>query len=160
MSIKIRQAELRDISVLDSFQGKIIDNERPLDPAIKRKGNIRYYSLGYIKRLIKSKNSIFLIVETNKKPIGCGFGEIQKVNEDWYKYKYKGYIGMMFVEKKYRKKGIGGMVLDKLLAWFNKKKIRDVRIRVYHNNFRAVEFYKKHKFKDYILEMAYRIRGR
>lgn len=158
MGIKIRQAKLRDISILDSFQGKIIDHERPLDPAIKRRGKIRYYSLNYIKRLIKSKSSIFLIAEINGKPIGCGFGEIKKVNEDWYKYKCKGCIGMMFVEKEYREKGIGGMVLEKLLAWFSKKKIEDVRIRVYHNNFKAVEFYKKHRFKDYILEMACRTR--
>lgn len=156
MEIKIRPAKLNDVPVLDSFQNKIGVHERPLDPAIKRRGKIRYHSLNTIKRLINSKNSIVLIAEVDGKPAGCGFGEIQKTKGNWSRYKNKGYIGMMFVEKRYRIKGIGGMIIDKLLRWFKKNKIKDIRLQVYENNVGSVEFYKKHGFKNYILEMTCR----
>lgn len=155
MSIQIRQAQGKDIDVLNSFQNKLGAHERPLDSTIKRKGRVIYYN---IKKLINSKNSLVLIGEINGKPVGCAFGEIQRIKGDWSKYKYKGYIGMMFVEKIYRGKGVGRMIINKLLGWFKKNKIKDVRLQVYKNNVGSVAFYKKCGFKDYILELVYKFK--
>jgi ribosomal protein S18 acetylase RimI-like enzyme len=156
MDFKLRNANSSDIKTLDYFQNNIGIHERPLDSNIKRKGKIRYYALKDIKKIISSKNSKILIAEINGKPVGCGFGEIKKNHANWSKFKYKGYIGMMFVEKEYRSKGIGTKILNTLLDWFEKRKVSDIRLQVYSNNDIAVHTYRKSGFKDYLIEMSYR----
>jgi len=156
MKIKIRQAKLKNIKIIDSFQNKIGIHERPLDLTIKRKGRIRYYTLENIKRLIKSKNALILIAEINGRAIGCCFGEIQKTKANWSRYGKKGYIGMIFVEDKFRRRKIGSLLIKELIKWFDKNKVKDIRLQVYENNIHTVEFYKKQGFKKYILEMVYR----
>lgn len=156
MDIKIRRAKLSDVSLIDKFQNEIGVHERDLDSNIKKNGKVRYQTLNDIKKLITSKNAIIVIAEFNNKPIGCGFGNIQKNSADWSRFKYKGYIGMMFVEKQYRSQGIGGIMLGYILDWFKKRKIKDIRLQVYQNNDIAVNAYKKAGFKNYIAEMTYR----
>ena len=63
---------------------------------------------------------------------------------------------MMFVEKKYRSKGIGSLILNNLLDWFKKRDIIDIRLQVYQNNHMAVNAYRKCGFKDSLIEMTYR----
>jgi ribosomal protein S18 acetylase RimI-like enzyme len=155
MKIKIRKAELSDVKIIDTFQNGIGEHERILDYNIKSEGRIRYYTLEDIERLIKSEDSVIFIAELNSKPVGCGFGNVQKNYADWSRYKYKGNIGMMFVEKEFRSQGVGGIILEKLLNWFKEKEIKDIRLQVYKNNDIAVNAYRKAGFKDYILEMIY-----
>lgn len=156
MGLKIREARLSDVGVLDSFQHEIGVHERKLDNNIKRKGRIRYYTLKNIKRLIKSNKAVVLVAEAEGKPIGCGLGEIRKNQADWSRYRYKGYIGMMFVGKKYRGKGIGKKILVKILEWLRRNKLKDIRLTVYQNNVGAVRLYRKCGFKDSLLEMGYK----
>jgi GNAT superfamily N-acetyltransferase len=148
MEIEIRQAKLSDLDILKKFQGKLVDFERPLDPTIKN-GDVGYYNL---ENKLKSSNVLFLIAEAGGKPAGCGFGEIMK-SVKWSKHKYKGFIGMMFVEKEFRGKGIGGMIIERIVEWFRKEKINDVRLQVYEKNASAVKAYMKSGFKSHILEM-------
>jgi ribosomal protein S18 acetylase RimI-like enzyme len=154
--IKIKKAEIGDIKIIDDFQNGIGEHEKRLDFNIKSQGRIRYYTLKDIEDLIKSKSSVIFIAEIDDKAIGCGFGSIQKNHADWSRYKYKGNIGMMFVEKEFRNQGVGGTILKKLLNWFEEGGVKDVRLQVYQNNDIAVNAYRKAGFKDYILEMIYR----
>ncbi len=156
MNIKLRKAKLSDIKTIDEFQQGIAIHERPLDPTIKRKGRVRYYHLKEFRSLIRSKHGLILIAELDREPIGCGFAQIKKSYADWSKYKYKGSVGMMFVKKKYRGKGIGKQILKQLLKWLKKNKIKDIRLQVYENNAIAVNAYKKSGFKEYLKEMVYR----
>lgn len=156
MEIKIREAKLLDIEIIDIFQNGIGDHERSLDSNIKKKGKIRYYTLKDIEKMIFDDNSVIFIAEVNDKPIGCGFGSIQKNHADWSRHEFKGNIGMMFVKEKYRSQGVGKLILEKLLKWFKKRKIKDIRLQVYQNNDIAVNAYKKSGFREYISEMVYR----
>ena len=105
--------------------------------------------------MIKSHDSIILIAEYNGNPVGCGAGEIMHQHANWCIYKYKGNIGLMFVKKGHRKKGIGKLILNSLMEWFSKKNIKDIRLQVYQNNKNAIKLYKKEGFKDYIMELIY-----
>ena len=155
MEIKIRLAKISEVSILDSFQHGIGIHERPLDSNIKKTGRIRYITQANIKKLILSKKSIVLIAENNN-PIGCGIAGIKENHASWSKYKYQGFIGMMFVKKEYRGKGVGKRIIKELLGWFKKNKVKDIRLQVYQNNTSSIGFYRKCGFKDYILEMIYK----
>ena len=156
MGFTCRHAKLSDIEILNKFQQGIGIHERNLDKNIKRTGKIVYYTLSDLKKAIKSKNSYVLILEKNKVPIGCGIASIVRIHGDWSKYKKKGYIGMMFVQKQYRGQGKGSKILNHLLKWLKQKNIKDIRLHVYCNNDIAVNAYKKKGFKEYLSEMIYR----
>lgn len=151
MNIKIRPATSSDIKALDEFQNKLVVYERPFTPTIRRKGKIRYYN---IQKLISSDKSLLLVAEDGDNLVGCCFGEIRN-NEDWSVNKFHGYIGLMFTEEKYRSKGIGKLLIGKILEWLKGKKIKDIRLRVYDKNTKAIDFYKGLGFENHILEMFY-----
>ena len=151
--LKIRKATLKDFKLVDEFQKKLVDYESKLDPLIAKGKNIRFYPEKDIKRMLRSSKSLFLIAEIDNKPIGCGVGVIEKTFGNWCIYKKRGYIGCMFVEKNYRRKGIGKEIMKQLINWFNSKKIKFIKVSVYANNQKTINAYRKYGFKDYILEM-------
>lgn len=151
MKVKIRSAKSSDIKALDEFQNKLAVYERPFTPTIKREGTIRYYD---IEKLISSDKSLLLVAEDDSNLIGCCFGEIRN-NEDWSANEFHGYIGLMFTEEKYRSKGVGKLLIDKVLEWLKDKGIKDIRLKVYDKNTKAIDFYKSLGFKNHIVEMIY-----
>lgn len=153
MNIKIRPVISSDIKVLDDLQNKLAIYERPFTPTIKKDGKIRYYD---IEKLIASDKTLLLVAEDDSNLVGCCFGEIRN-NEDWSANKYYGYIGLMFTEEKYRNKGIGKSLIDKILEWLKEKEIKDIRLKVYDKNIKAVDFYKRLGFENHIVEMIYKL---
>jgi len=151
MNIKIRPANLKDIKSLNFLQHQLVIYERPLTSTIKGSGKIRYYD---IKKLIASTRVLLLVAEDRCKIVGCCFGEIRK-NETWSTFKHSGYIGMMFVDEKYRGKGLGKLLMNGVIKWLAKNKIKDIRLKVYNKNVEAIKCYQNCGFKDHILEMIY-----
>jgi len=92
MVIKIRIATHSDLKILDSFQDKLVEYERPLDSTVK-KGKVEYYKL---KNKINSNNVRIFIAESDGTAIGCGIGEIQKTAK-WLTMTNLGRIGGFFV---------------------------------------------------------------
>jgi ribosomal protein S18 acetylase RimI-like enzyme len=148
MDINIRQAKLSDLDKINALQAKLIQFERRLDPTIK-KGIKEYYD---VSKLLKSKKVLFLVAEVKNKVVGCGFGQI-KYAVEWVIDDKEGYIGLMFVSEKYRSKGIGGMIIDDLILWFNENKINSVSLKVYDNNINAIKSYQKKGFERFLVEM-------
>ena len=103
-------------------------------------------------KTIQSKKAIFLVAEREKEIIACGFGKL-KIDDQWTSNKYVGYIGLIFVQKAYRRKGIGKKILNQIITWFKKKKIKNISLKVYAKNKKAINAYKKSGFKDHIIEM-------
>lgn len=157
MDVTIRKATLKDIEILDSLQNKLGQHEKKFHPMIKKKGKIRYHTLKDFRELIKSKNALVLIAEINGKVIGSGFCRILKNTADWSIYDKRAIIRQVFVEEKYRRKGIGGKIIEKLVEWLHKRKIYDIRVMVLSENSNAVNAYLKYGFKGYIYEMNYKL---
>lgn len=153
MEIKIRPAKRSDIKAIDELQNKLAIYERPFTPTIKKEGKIKYYDT---EKLISSDKILLLVAEKNGEVVGCCFGEIRK-KEEWAANKFHGYIQMLFVEEKYRTKGIGRLLIDKIMKWLKEKNIKDIRLRVYDKNTKAIDFYKSLGFKHHILEMIYNV---
>lgn len=147
----LRRAKLSDLDTLKNFQQQLVMHERPFDSGIPKKGKVEYYD---IKKLIKSNNVNFLVVEMGNEIIGCGFGQIRK-NDEWNVNKKYGYIGLMFIKKEFRNQRVGKIIVDALIRWFKAKNIFDIRLKVYEKNVNAVNAYKKYGFRCFIHEMQY-----
>jgi len=146
--IRIRETKESDLPVLGKHQSKLIAFEKPFDETIKE-GNTRYYNP---RSCFNSKDHYMVVAEDKGKIVGSGFCKTAK-EPNWSKNKKRGHIGVLFVEKEYRRKGIGKMIVDELINWLKKRNIKDIRIQAYSKNTNAIKAYKKYGFKEHVLEM-------
>ena len=96
-------------------------------------------------KALSKKDYFFLIAEAADKPIGFIFFTFyyDKV------YKYKGgFVVDIFVEERYRNKGIGSRLLKEAVTILKKKKAKGIRLETDPNNRLALKVWKKMNFKE------------
>ena len=139
-----------DISTLRAFEQELVGHERAVEPTLMQEGHLTYYD---IPELLKDTDkNVLLIAEWGEVPVGCGMGQIQE-NDACYNESNYGYIGLMFVDKQYRKKNIGGQIVNHLLEWFKTKGLKEVHLKMYATNGNAKFAYEKYGFRPYIEEL-------
>ncbi|MBS1516705.1 MAG: GNAT family N-acetyltransferase [Bacteroidetes bacterium] len=151
MNTILREATIKDFDALSELQQNLVKFERPFDKGIPQSGKVCYYD---IMKLINDKNTLFIAAETNNEIIGCGFGQIRN-NLEWAVEKKIGYIGLMIIKEKYRRKNTGRLIIEKLIDYFRGKKISNIILETYCINTKAIEAYKKYGFKEFVLQMKY-----
>ena len=145
--IKVR----RLIEDLLTYESKSFDDNIRID----KKGllaNFKFIS----EEFRKHKGALFVAVE-NSKIIGYTFGWIEIKPKDINKVREVGYFSDLFVEEKYRNKGIGGNLARALINWFRKNKITLVNIYSYIQN-PSIKLYKRLGFKDKSVTLRMRLK--
>lgn len=122
LNIKIRKATLKDLNEILKI-GKV-----------SFKSN--FWSKEALFKFFKNFPESFLIAQINNKIVGYIFGKIRK-----------GKIHSIAVSPKWRKKGIGTLLLKEYLSLSKNLKIKKITLHVRESNFAGVSFYKKNKFK-------------
>ena len=90
--MKIRKASLKDVNNI--FQLMKLNKE------LKNSTNCSYFDKKFLKTIITDKGIIFLVVEDNKKVLGVLGAAV------WKKEKIC-YADFIFIDKRYRGKGVG-----------------------------------------------------
>lgn len=144
----IRRATNSDLPQLAKFLQILVDAERPFDPTLKE-GEIFYYD---IQDLLLDQKTEVLVVAYNNEVVGCGYAQIREAKE-YEQHEVFGYLGFMFVDEKFRGKGINKLLLSDLKNWLLTKDIKEVRLEVYHDNEAAVRAYEKAGFKKLLTTM-------
>lgn len=150
MTVMIKEADFSDIEDLKAFEQELISYERGIEPTLIQSGKISYYDIPSL--LADKENAYILIIKDNNLSIGCGFIEIKK-NEPYYVDDFYGYIGLIYIDPKYRGKKLSSLLTHKLIKWAHNKDIYEVRLKVYASNKKAIQAYEKHNFVPYIYEM-------
>lgn len=151
--MRIRKASLKDVSEIVNLWRKLMeyhDKFKVCQIFNKRKQNAGKNFYGFVKKNIKSRNGLVLVAEDNGKIIAYNINYI-KNNIPIFKIEKIGYISDLFIDKKYRGKGISSEFRKKAIKWFKSKKIKTMEIAAYPMNKRAVSIYRKWNFKDYHL---------
>lgn len=151
-NIKIRKAKLKDLDLLMEFQRKLVDEEMRITRKLEIKKPLAYPE-SEVREIILSKNSCAFVAEHNGKPIGCGFVRLEKLADYWYKHQKAGYLGMLFVEKPYRRKGIAAKLQDERMRWLRSKGIRLCFNTILSGNEPSMKMQKKRGFKPYSMKM-------
>ena len=102
------------------------------------------YKVDYLKYLLFKKDIILLKLEINNKIIGVVIYKLF-FNED------RLHIMYLLVDKKYRSKGYGSKILDKI----KNNDLNTISLHVNINNENAIKFYKKNNFKVKKLKKNY-----
>jgi ribosomal protein S18 acetylase RimI-like enzyme len=135
MSITITKPRLSDAPIMVKWGQE--------SAALKDNSTDEWYPLPVVRQWIRRPaKDIILIARDGSTPVGMFLGHDMR---DWV------YCSTLYVEKKYRSKGIGSMLLLKVVKLAKQRKYSEVALMVNKNNLDAKKFYMKNKFhKGYL----------
>ncbi|XZH20702.1 N-acetyltransferase family protein [Clostridium perfringens] len=137
MNLKIREIEIEDykeISKIRKMPGvmeNILSNKDEEEESIKEK----IINMG--------KNQYWYVAEENRKVIGLGI----LMNHGNLRKKHVGVITLM-VNSDYQNKGVGSLLMDKLINLSESLNIIRLELCVFRDNYKAINLYKKFGFKE------------
>lgn len=154
--MEIREATIDDFDQVKGIKLKAKASERRYNKSLKplREARKKYFS--YLKTDLANKDAAVLIATDRDRPVGIITGRIYKTLPIKV-ISRKGHISNLFVASSHRNKGIATRLVRELLNWFQEKKIRDVHLGVHSRNDRALEVFRKLKFRESIMEMKIRL---
>jgi GNAT superfamily N-acetyltransferase len=157
--ISIRKARLVDIPLLARFEDEFDRDERRnalrqnprLKPYLRADSTVRFRSQRMLQWLA-SRNVLVLIAEADSVP--CGFS-VQWVGTQTLPYRPQrfGYIGIMFVQRPHRGRGISSMMVKEAQSWFANRKVEHVMLTVLADNKEARAIYESWGFFDFVSTM-------
>ncbi|XZI53981.1 N-acetyltransferase family protein [Clostridium perfringens] len=137
MSLRIRDIKIEDykeISKIRKMPGvieNILSNKDEEEELIKE------------KIINRGKNQYWYVAEENGKVIGLGI----LMNHGNLRKKHVGIITLM-VNSDYQNKGIGSILMDKLINLSESLNIIRLELCVFRDNYKAINLYKKFGFKE------------
>lgn len=137
MSLRIRDIKIEDykeISKIRKMPGvmeNILSNKDEEEELIKE------------KIINRGKNQYWYVAEENGKVIGLGI----LMNHGNLRKKHVGVITLM-VNSDYQNKGIGSLLMDKLINLSESLNIIRLELCVFRDNYKAINLYKKFEFKE------------
>jgi len=157
MEIKIRKAKPEDVSEIQKLYYKLLKYEdanfsRIIDPKwIKTEAGKR----SILKRLKDPKQLVIVAVKGNKL-VGFLKGEYFKATA-YKRIKRDSEITSIYVDEKYQNNRIGPKLIDEFERWARVKKCDQIKLEPYYNNDRAIKFYKREGYKDYVVMLRKKI---
>lgn len=149
MQVKIRKAKAGDISAVVELALKLMKSHLKFDSFYYKLGkNATQEYAKYFKRIVRSKNWLLVVAEQDNTLLGYALATIAK-RPTIYKLKKMCEFHDLFLEKKFRGKGISKKLFGEVKKFAKTKKIKLIRVRVDERNQRAIKAYKKFGFKEH-----------
>jgi ribosomal protein S18 acetylase RimI-like enzyme len=150
MEIKIEEAKEEMGSVL-SLMMQLSDYHKKIDPKYYKSGKERKERDK--KRLIeyfskKRKNRKILVAKVKNKVVGFLIGGVEK-SPPYCKENKIGVIHRAYIKENFRRRGIGKLLVEELLNWFRKRKIKFVEVEVDSRNKIGIEAHEKYGFFEF-----------
>ncbi len=152
-NIKFQRAGVKDLQTIYNFMLMQANEERKYlnDLANKDKEDL-FYTKSEIKNILSSQKNYMIIAKSGNISIGCGLAKIEKASK-WNKYFSQGYLGMLYVDKKHRRKGVAKALQDNRINWLKSKEIRFLVTSVLSNNTPVIKLLDKRGFKPRLIQM-------
>jgi ribosomal protein S18 acetylase RimI-like enzyme len=143
-NLKIRQASEEDLHQIVKLSEKLGKDESTMDSMISPLPS-EFQSPNCILKNINGENNIIFVAEVESKIVGYSLGW---VSQPWAYRGKRGYICDCFVEKSYRRHGIGKALIETTLNWFIKKGVECIEADVYSANIPSLRLFKKLGFEE------------
>ncbi len=152
--MRIRKANIKDIKDINKIYVEGSIDEGKLQFSNKTKNIIKELKkfekdrIKGWKKEFNSRKNYWIVAEENNVITGFGNAELKK------NYDYKeGTVTMVYVDRKFRKKGIGKTILKKLILWLRKRKAKYIEAGLYWRNIPSRKLNEKLGFKPISLKM-------
>ena len=153
VNVKIRHADEKDLEEIVRLSKKLGRDESAMDSMISPSPS-EFQSPSWILKNIKGENTVVFVAEVEGKIVGYSLGW---VSQPWaYKGK-RGYICDCFVEKSYRRRGIGKALVKAMLEWFINKGVECVEADVYSSNVPSLKLFKKLGFEEVFKRLRFTV---
>lgn len=155
LNMLIRTAKKEDINDLIKLNRRLCEHIARSDRYCQaNKQTEKAFRDFYIRNLPK-RNFKYLVAENNKgKIIGYLSAHILKATPFVAPKKIGEILGCI-VSKKYKRKGVGKQLVEKIIEWFEKNKVRHIEVEVHSKNKSGIAFWQKMGSKEYIKKMRF-----
>ncbi len=157
--MKIRKATSGDIKKLSELAGKNMDYHAKIIRSLKLRTNseVKENYKKYFLEVLRNVNKRVYVADSEGELIGYIEGVVRRGTK-YMRYSKEASIRDFFVDKKYRKEGVGRELTDALIKWFKEKKVERIALSVNSENIPAIKFYEKYGFKEVVKEMSLEIK--
>lgn len=145
----IRPAKIKDLPEIIAMRLELAKYHEALDKnfIINRPAARKFYNKLF-KDFIRSRKKKLLVAEADGKSIGFASAFIAK-SEPFQKIKNYGHIRDAYVDKKFRRLGVGKKFIEIFYEWFKKEKLKYIDLNVFCANKLGRAAWGKYGFKDY-----------
>lgn len=149
--MKIRTATKDDLGIITNFNKQLcIKENKEFDSTINPSFATTELGIKYFTKNITSDDGLVLIAMEKDIPIGYLVAEINEVN-DYRNINKISELDNMWVDEKYRSKGVGKELINTYENWSKEKGILRTRVIASSKNNKAIDFYKREGFEEYDL---------
>ena len=156
-NIKIRIATVDDIENVLSLEEQLFNlyvKARPdwID------GNKRPHNYEYMKKCIEGDNGKIFIAEDDRNIIGCCITFLDDIKNHHYYVDMKNvYIESLYIDEKYRRKGIGRILFEEVKKYAKEQNCKSIELEVWEFNESAKKFYENLGMKRRTYQLEYNI---
>lgn len=147
--MSIRKGKIKDIPQIAKLSYCLVQSHAKFDDYYTMKRDAIKTFNKFHRENIYGKNSLLLVAEEKGKIIGYIVARIMK-RPPIFKEKEKGFIGSVYIIKKFRRTGILKGFLDEIITWFKKKKIEHIELHIHYKNPIGINAWSKYGFRDYL----------
>ncbi len=145
--INIRKAKKGDFDKILKLAKELYEAELPFDKNLKKNYYNNKKEIKDLKKSISSRKKTFLVAQQDDDIIGYVDGYLIDKEETYIEK--VAYLDHLCVSKKYRKQGIGKILIDEFTKIMKEKSAKFIKLNAFENNVPAVSLYKKENFKEY-----------
>lgn len=145
--VNIRKAKKSDFDKILKLAKELYEVELPFDKNLNKDYYNSKKAESNLKKSISSKNNTFLVAEQDNDLIGYIDGNL--IDKEGVYINKVACLEHLCVSEKYRKQGIGKMLIDEFTRLMKEKDAKFIKLNAFQNNISAVSFYKKEEFKEY-----------
>ncbi|MEA3267417.1 MAG: GNAT family N-acetyltransferase [Candidatus Fermentibacteria bacterium] len=151
-NIKIRKAELSDLTEIGDLWIELMDYHKELDPFYTRSPQGSELFKEYLAKQMKSSQAAIFVTVDSEKVAGYTVVSISEYPPVFQKSRY-GIISDLAVTKHCRGKGTGKLLFQTSQQWFSKNNIDRIELWVSDANVNACGFWRKMGFTPFITTM-------
>lgn len=152
----IRKATIRDFEQLKNMKFLSKKEELKYSKTLKPLSKTKDHYIRYLKADLDSDYRIIFVAVERKKIIGMTLGKFYP-SLPISKYKKKGYISNLHIDKAHRRKGVGKKLILRILKWFKENNVPHISLEIHVDNEAAKNIYHKLGFKNYTIKMVKKI---
>jgi len=152
--IKVRPATARDISRILPLWEALAEHHGALDPALGVERNAAREYASFLRDTIGDHGACVMLGLDGERAVAYALGRVHVLPLP-FREPRRGWIQDVFTVPERRREGIGGRVVEALLAWFHEQRITFIELTVAVRNPEAVRFWERYGFTTYMHRMKW-----
>jgi len=155
--MQVRRASSEDLQAIASLWKGLARYHEPKSKYFKLAPGAKRKFASYVRRSMKRKDVAVFVAQENSKLVGYLIAKI-KEEKPVFKLRKRGAITDLFVEKGYRRQGIGRKLVEKALAWFRNRNLQFAELSVHIKNISGKIAWRRMGFEDHMILMRRKLR--